>query len=67
MSGKVNAVISCRAKLYRPWIRLPVASSVQMDFQCLRYRTLVSVSSGFSMGVLAGGDTVRRCFVIGPG
>ena len=74
ISGKVDAVISCRVKLYRSWIRLPVASSVRMDFQCLRYRTLVSGSSGntsgptrFSMGVLAVGDTVRRCFVTGPG
>ena len=46
ISGKVDAVISCKVKLYLSWIRLPVTSSVRMVFQCLRYRTRVSGSSG---------------------
>jgi hypothetical protein len=54
---------------------LPVAPPLAPLLQiCLRYRTLVSGSSGntsgptgFYMGILGGGDTVHRCFVTGPG
>ena len=74
ISGKVDAVISWSVKVYRSWIRLPVASSIRLECQCCIYNALVSGSSGntsgptgFSMGVLGGGDTVRRCFVTGPG
>jgi hypothetical protein len=76
ISVKVDAVISCRVKLYRSWTRLPVASSVRMDCQCCLYKALVSGSSGrtsvsaatrlFSWWVFVGGDTVRRCFGVGP-
>jgi hypothetical protein len=54
---------------------LPVTSLLAPSLQiCLRYKTLFSGSSGntsgpkgFSMGILGGGDTVRRYFVAGPG
>ena len=76
ISVKVDAVISCNVKLYLSWTRLPIASSVRMDSKCCIYKTLVSGSSGrtsvsaetrlFSWWVFGGGDTVRRCFGLGP-
>ena len=42
ISGKVDAVISWRVKLYRSWIRLSVASSVRMDCNVV-YATLSSL------------------------
>jgi hypothetical protein len=50
ISGKVDAVISCKVKLYLSWTRLPVSSSVRMVFQCLKYRIRVSGSSGNILG-----------------
>ena len=66
MQGKVVPVLET----------LPVASSVRMDCQCCIFKALVSGSSGrtsvspatrlFSWWVFVGGDTVRRCFELGP-
>ena len=75
ISGKVDAVMSCKVKLYLSWTRLPVASSVRMVFQCLKYRTRVSGSSGNILGSTDGlledwGLSLRSCFgglLDGPG
>ena len=53
ISGKVDAVISCKVQLYLSWTLFPLDSCVWVVFQCLRYIIRVSGSSGRIWGFIA--------------